>query len=835
MDVVILVALVAGLLLLVGLAEPLAARARLPFTVLLAGIGIVIGASAAWFLATPLTDVLNPVATAILDLPITSEVFLYVFLPVLLFQATLGMQLRRMLDDAVPILVLAVVAVLATTLAVGLALQAASGLALAACLLVGAIVSTTDPSAVVTVFRSISAPPRLARIVEGESLLNDAAAIALFGVFTGFAMRGTPNPDLLAGLGGMPWLLLGGALAGWASGRVAVAAMGRLAPFTAAQATVSVALPALAFIGAERLLGASGVVAVVAAGLTVNLLGPRRLAPAAWAALREVWDLLAHWSGALVFLLAALLIPRLLGDVRGGDLLLVGVVTLAALLARALVLFGLLPGLAALRLSPPIEPRYRVAILWGGLRGAVTLALALAVTENAAVPPDLRRLVGILATGFALFTLAVQGTTLRPAIRLLGLDRLSPLDAALTAQVVATALQAVRAEVAEVAERYRLGHDIVRSEAKAFAARLDRAVEEAEKADALLDGDRVTLGLIALSGAEREAILDRFRHGELDAELAETALAEAERLIERTRAEGRAGYRRAAREELGRRRATALALRLHNATGWGAPLARLVAERFELLLTSRTIMDDLHGFVDGRMRRVHGRRVADLLHDLVSRRAEEAEQALDGLRLQYPGHAEELERRFIRRRALAAERREVEALRAEGLIGEEVHARLHADLEARRAAVERRPRLDLALQKEELMAQLPVVAALDEPARRRLARALRTRFVEPGEVILRRHDPPQKVFFIASGAVEVDTAAGRIRLGRGEMVGQLSVLARRPARAGARAITHGVLFTLDEGAFRSLMAGSPALRAAVRLSAERRGLAPDQLAELGLG
>ena len=124
--------------------------------------------------------------------------------------------------------------------------------------------------------------------------------------------------------------------------------------------------------------------------------------------------MLAHWAGALIFILAALLIPRLLEEVRLADFTLVGVVILAAIAARAVILFGLLP-LAdrAASSRPPVERPYRVAILWGGLRGAVTLALALAVTESFRVPDEIQRVVGILATGFTLFTLIVQGTTLR--------------------------------------------------------------------------------------------------------------------------------------------------------------------------------------------------------------------------------------------------------------------------------------------------------------------------------------------------------------------------------------------------------------------------------------
>ena len=315
MDIILITTIIASLFLVIGLSEPLAARLRLPFTVILAIVGLLLGISAAYFLHTDLTDVLNPVAEAILGLPIRSNVFLYVFLPTLLFQATLGMNLRRMLDDWVPILTLAVVAVVVATLSVGYALSWASTLPLAACLLIGAIVSTTDPSAVVSIFRSISAPRRLARIIEGESLLNDAAAIALFGLFMGFVMLGTPNPTLSDAPAQFPMLIIGGAFIGWLAARFAVWLMAACTHFELAQISISVALPYLTYIGAEQLIGASGVIAVVVAGLTLNLSGPGRLPPQAWANLNEVWDLLAHWAGALIFILAALLMPRLLSRV----------------------------------------------------------------------------------------------------------------------------------------------------------------------------------------------------------------------------------------------------------------------------------------------------------------------------------------------------------------------------------------------------------------------------------------------------------------------------------------------------------------------------------------
>ncbi|WP_342069335.1 cation:proton antiporter [Yoonia algicola] len=829
MDIVIVSAVIASLFLVIGAAEPLAARLRLPFSVILAILGILIGSGAIFFLRTELTDALNPVAEAILGLPIRSNVFLYVFLPTLLFQATLGMNLRRMIDDWVPIMVLAVVAVVVATLSVGYALFWVSALPLAACLLIGAIVSTTDPSAVVSIFRSISAPRRLSRIIEGESLLNDAAAIALFGLFMGFVMLGVPDPKLGEALRQFPVLIAGGAVTGWLAARVTIWLMALFRAHELAMISVCVALPYLAYIGSEQIVGASGVIAVVAAGLTLNLSGPGRLPPQAWTNLGEVWNLLAHWAGALIFILAALLIPRLLEGVQISDFILIGVVIVAALAARAVVLFGLLPLLTLIRVSPHVERPYRTAILWGGLRGAVTLALALAVTESLRVPVEVKRLVGILATGFTLFTLLVQGTTLRLVIGRLGLDRLSPIDEAMSRQVVAVALQNVREDVARTTDAYALTHDVVRSEAKAFGERLEKVVRATEDIDDILDRDRITLGLIALAGFERDTILARVRERTISARMAEQILLDADRLIEGARAGGRNGYQRAARKSVAYGRGFRAAGLLHSRLGISAPLVRITADRFELLLSQRLTLRDLGAFIEGRINRIHGRRVADLLLELLARRIEIVETALDGLRLQYPGYAEELERRFIRRTALRLEEREYTAMREDGLIGAEVHTSLLQDLGARRALAEDRPTLDIAVQRFELVRQFPLFADMDDKTVRQLGRALKTQYVNAGSIVVSKDGPAKGVYFIASGAVELESAGQTWRLGRGEMFGQIAILTKNARRAEVRAIAPTTLLVLDVARFRSLLKRSVALRDAVRASAEQRGIDPDAL------
>jgi CPA1 family monovalent cation:H+ antiporter len=752
-------------------------------------------------------------------------------MPTQLFQVALTLNLRRMLDDWVPILVMAVLAVIVATFVIGFALLPFAAQPLFVCLLVGAIVATTDPSAVVSIFREIGAPQRLTRLIEGESLLNDAAAIALFGAFLALTMPGAAEVKLAA-----EWLAFGlqlglGGMTGYAIAVMAVLMMERLGAWRLAQVSLSLALPYITYIVAEQLLSVSGVLAVVAAGMTLNLAGPGRLPPANWAYLRDTWELLAHWAGSLIFILAALLIPRLVDSVGWHDLLLIAVVVGAATLARAVTLFGVLPVLRLLRLSPPISPGYKTVILWGGLRGAVTLALGLAVIENPAIAPEAQRLVAVIATGFTLFTLLVQGTTLRWLIRRLGLDRLSPLEAALQKQVVAVALQTVREEVAEVTQRHGLTRATVRAEAKGFAERLDAAVAEAEAAQEILERDRLTLGLVTLAGREREMILEGFRERTISARLVERMLSDSTRLIEATRSGGRSAYRSTARANVAHGRGLRMATRLHR-LGISAPLANLVVARFEILLVTRMILRDLHVFVDDRILRIHGRRLTDILHEVLARREEELDREIEGLRLQYPGYADELERSFIRRMRIRLEEREIEASLDDGLIGVELYQSLMRDIAARRREAEARPRLDLSLQKREIVAQFPLFADLDEAQRRRLARALVTIYAEPGDIIIRRGEQVGSVYFIASGAVEREIGGIQQRLGRGEIFGEIALLAGQRIRRGrVRAMTHCTLLRLDEARFLRLLRRLPQLRERAIAAAAEQGVDPERIAQ----
>jgi len=801
----------AGLLTVVGLVQPVAVRFKLPHNVVLALVGVVIALLSSFLLYTTLTDAFNYVAEMILNLPLNAAVFIYIFLPILLFQAAFTLDVNRMVDDAAPILLLAVVAVVVATAVVGAALAPVSGMPVVVCLLLGSIVATTDPSAVVAIFRDIGAPARLSRLVEGESLLNDAAAIAIFSILLNLLVSGA-NPDVGAGVWFFFYAFLGGGAVGALAARLVLAAMPLMRDLRTAQVTLTVALPYVAYIVSDRYLGVSGVVAAVAAGLVMSALGRRRIAPDTWKFLEEMWEQIAFWAGSLVFVMAAILVPRLLVKITLFDLGLLLVLVAATLAARAAVLFGLLPTLTALGLSQAVSTPYKLVILWGGLRGAVTLALALAVTENHFLPEDVKTFVAVLATGYVLFTLFVNGLTLRPLIRLLGIDRLSPVDSALRRQVLALSLSNVRDAVQATAKEYEIAPAVLRSATRTYDARIAEVASPGEQEPDVADRDRVNIGLVALAHREAELILDHQRQRTVSPHIVETLLVQVGRIAEGARQGGRVEYNRAARTLLGFPPGFRAAHLLHRRFRFDRPLMNKLADRFEMLLVSALVLRQLEAFTDRKLAPLLGRRVAELLKDIVALRIEGTRKALDALRLQYPDYAEALERRFLQQTAVRREQLEYQTLFDERLIGRELHSNLLHDLHTVQEKLAERPQLDLGLDTRDLVRRFEMFSALDERSLKQVCGMFVARFAVPGETIIRRGDRADSVYFISSGAVEVSLPGHKVRLGRGDFFGEMALLSGRRRNADVTTLSYCQLLVLHASEFRRFLRINRTLR-----------------------
>ncbi len=805
----------AALLIVISAIQPLARRLMLPDTALLAMVGVVIGGLAAFLLATPLTDRFDDAARTLLNFPISSQGFLYIFLPLLVFQGALQIEVRELARDVVPVLLLAIVAVIVATVAIGFALAPIAPVSLTACLMLGAIVATTDPAAVVGIFRSIGANPRLTRLVEGEALLNDAVAIIIFEL-----LLESLTSHHAAGLLTAGWLFVlsfaGSLLIGTLLARALLLAVPWLDEITAGEVTLTLALPYVAYILCDEFLDFSGIVAAAAAGLTISAYGPSTFRPASWRFLQQVWAQLAFWASSLVFVLASMLVPRLLGSVNWRDVLMVLVVIAASTLGRAAVLFGLMPLFALTRLSEAVPFGFKVTIVWGALRGAITLALALAVTENQALDPAIKHVVASVATGFVLFTLFVNGTTLRTLVRRLRLDQLSPIDQALRHQVLAVALGDVHDRLD--ARATELGFTAA-SRTPVLERYAARAAEEADRNSfdvEISDRDRVTLALITLASRERSILLDLFSVQDLPRPMLEALLRAAEQMIDGARTGGRAGYLRAARRRLAATPTIRLAQWLHLRLGIDRPLARCMTQRFEALLVLHLISVSLVTFLDRRMRRVLGPRVGEIVGEILDRRTMLLNDAVDSLRIQYPGYADALETRLLRQMGMRLEGDAFEELRQDSLIGDELRDRLGRDLDDRREAARRRLQLNLPAGIDRQARQMPLLAGLPEAMLHHLTGRLALRYVAPAEIILRRGERVRTVVFVSSGEIErVEAGGDTVTLRHGDVFGAVEALTRRRSLATLRATRFCQLLVLPATTFRRLAAEAPALRQAL--------------------
>ena len=819
LDIGLILLVIAVLLAVIGMCQPLAAYLKLPPPVLLGVVGVALGGfplALGKFGFSGGPDILGD---AFVALPVSSAVFINVFLPLLLFEAGIATDVRRVIEDAAPILLLAIVATLVTTAVIGLALWPISGMPLVVCLLLGSVVATTDPAAVISIFRDVGAPGRLTRLVEGEALLNDAAAIALFAVLLGMIIAAR-EPDIGAGLGEFTRSFVGGGALGLLAGRTLISVIPWLGEDRRAEGTLTLALAYAVFIIADRLFHVSGVVAVLGSGMTVSALGRSRIAPSNWTFLSDLWDQIAFWALSLVFVLASILVPRLLGRVDLHDLVLLAVLIAAAFAARLLVLFVLMPPLEYFRVSQPISAAYKLAMAWGGLRGALTLVLALAVTENSALDPQIKRFVAVLATGFVLYTLFVNGTTLRFVISLLGLDRLSPRDEVLRDHILALSYAEVCDSVRALAQHHGLAPAVVEQIVAPYRAWI-AAADTRGAAEGLSERDRLGIALVALANQERVLALAIRSARIAPAGTIQTLLHNAGTLVDGARGEGRIGYQRAAEKALSFRPSFRVGYTLYRYLGIRWLLAERLADRVELLLMTYLVVDRLLEFNAERLRPIFAQRITDLIAGIIDRRREQLRGALDALRRQYPDYLAALELRFLRQSAVRQEVARYQSLFDDGLIPQELFDDLRRDVTVAHAA-EPRPRFDIGLDTRRLIERLDLLAALDPAQLDLVAKLLRPRFTVPNERIIRAGARGDAVYFIASGAVEVRLPARRVRLGTGEFFGEMALVTGQLRQADVLALSYCRLLVLRKGDFDRFIAANPDAGAVIERVARER-------------
>lgn len=383
-----------------------------------------------WQVPYPIVLVLGGLALGLVpgipEIELDPDLVLLIFLPPLLYSGAFFADLNALRHDTRVISLLSIGLVLATAAVVGTVAHFAFDLPWAVALALGAIVGPTDPVAATTILRRLGIPRRIVNVLEGESLVNDASALVIYKVAVAAAIGGSFSVAdaglsfLLAAGGGLAIGLLAGYL---------IAAIRRRTEDPTTEITISLFSGYAAFLPAEQ-IGASGVLAAVTCGIYLGWRAPELITPTVRLQSLSVWEILVFLLNATLFILIGLQLPVIVDGLKSsgisaGEAIADGALVTALVVATRLAWsFGVTGIIRTLDRRPQQRERraswrLRVVAAWSGMRGAVSLAAALALplTTDAGEPLPGRDLILFVTFAVILFTVVGQGLTLPALIR----------------------------------------------------------------------------------------------------------------------------------------------------------------------------------------------------------------------------------------------------------------------------------------------------------------------------------------------------------------------------------------------------------------------------------
>lgn len=404
---------------------------QIPYTVALLMLGIGFGLL---HRADLFTDNLSVIGSSLsLISEIDAHLFLFLFLPTLIFESAFAMEVhlfRRMFTQiatlAVPGLMLAI---WLTAELINVLVPSHWGWTWAICLMFGALISATDPVAVVALLKEVSSRKRLETLIEGESLLNDGTAIVFFSLFYAWVIASASSGS--AATLAPPWevvlqfliVVLVGLVIGLIVGWLCVLWIDRVFNDPMIEISITIAAAYSVFFIAET-FHVSGVVAVVTLAIIFASVGRTRISPEVADFLHHFWEMMAYMANTIIFLLVGILVAiRVpLNDLDAWQALFL--LYLGILIIRAFSITVFMPVLK--RIGIGINFQKSAVLCWGGLRGAVSLALALTVAASDVLPKELGDRVLFLTAGIVVLTIVINGGTMGALLKLLGLNSLPP-------------------------------------------------------------------------------------------------------------------------------------------------------------------------------------------------------------------------------------------------------------------------------------------------------------------------------------------------------------------------------------------------------------------------
>ncbi|WP_305907775.1 sodium:proton antiporter [Methylomarinum sp. Ch1-1] len=411
-----------------------AQKLRMPYTVLL----VIVGS-----LLVPISQI--EVFSFINSFQLTPELLFFVFLPILIFESAYNIKISSMLDNIRAISLLAIVGLLMSTVFIGIGGHylfkvLSFDVPLIVMLLFGAIISATDPVAVLSLFKEYGAPRRLTLIFEGESLFNDGTAFAIFLVFLEVIVHGYAGASsIVSGLLSFFIMVFGGIIFGMLMGFLFAKLIEWVKGHEHLEITLTLLVAHFTFILTEVIsenlviadqhIHLSSIIATMVASMIIGNFGRFKMSLAVEGYMERFWSYFGFVTNSLVFILMGLLFVKQSIDLHVA-LLPIILSIIVVMIGRALAIYPVLGFLNLTKKEEPIPLSWMHLLSWGSLRGALAVIMVLLIPEDIALDGwhydfSVKDFVTAITIGCIYFTLLVKATSIGKVMHRLGIDALS--------------------------------------------------------------------------------------------------------------------------------------------------------------------------------------------------------------------------------------------------------------------------------------------------------------------------------------------------------------------------------------------------------------------------
>lgn len=511
---------VIALLSIASYSAKLAERLRFPYTILLFIVGFVLIS----------LQKMIPGLEWMTHLELSKDLVFFLFLPTLIFESAYNMQYQKVMRDVTPITILAVVSLIVSTLFIGFVLKLALGfigfdVPFMATMLFGAIISATDPVAVLALFKEFGVPKRLSYIFEGESILNDGTAVALFLVIVAMIESGTQISFEQIGIGTVSFLsmFIGGVLFGGFMG-VLFSKLIQWVRHSSAELTLTLIMAHTTFILSElisehaEIFKISGIIATAIAALTLGNYGRYKISHEVREMMEPIWGYFAFISNSLIFLLMGMMIGKLQLHIL--DLILP--ITLAIIIVaigRAISIFGVIEPLNRF-LASPIPRSWQTLLSWGSLRGAIAMTMLLLIPNDFSIPGwtleiSEKDFISVLVIACVVFTLVIKALTIGNFIKSMKLAELKK-DEEYTYHKIRSIIDSrVLKQLDEVTKKEIVSPAVIRDLQTSFSHDQDKEKKEIKKCAFDAHDFENLLRKYGL-GIERASVIELFESKQID-------------------------------------------------------------------------------------------------------------------------------------------------------------------------------------------------------------------------------------------------------------------------------------------------------------------------------